>query len=295
MPDDRSNGWGGPIWDTHIHLDRNNRGVAAAQDFANAGGTHLCLVHKPGFGVRLPESIAEVDEAYDETVRMAEVVRDRVEIDVRVVLGPHPVVWEKQIHTIGIEAASELHLESCQLALDMIGEGKAVALGEVGRPHYPVSEETRMAADEQLAEIMRMAAAEGVPIQLHVEDDGAATNRDLASLCDRSGLPRRRAVHHYAPADVSEAFTHGMSASVSVGKGSVATLIETLGAAAATWTMETDFLDDPTRPGAVLGPKTVPKRTHALLAALEGESGRTLAEEVLTLVHDVWPSELYGE
>jgi len=29
--------------------------------------------------------------------------------------------------------------------------------------------------------------------------------------------------------------------------------------------METDYLDDKTRPGAVLGPKTVPRRTRELL------------------------------
>ena len=29
--------------------------------------------------------------------------------------------------------------------------------------------------------------------------------------------------------------------------------------------METDYLDDKTRPGAVLGPKTVPRRTLELL------------------------------
>ena len=29
--------------------------------------------------------------------------------------------------------------------------------------------------------------------------------------------------------------------------------------------METDYIDDPRRPGAVLGPKTVPKRTLELL------------------------------
>ena len=29
--------------------------------------------------------------------------------------------------------------------------------------------------------------------------------------------------------------------------------------------METDYLDDITRPGAVLGPKTVPRRTNELI------------------------------
>ena len=282
-----STGWDGPIWDTHMHLDANGRGVAAAQDFANAGGTHLCLVHKPG----MPVDLAAVEADYQATLSMADRVRDQVGLDVRVILGPHPVVWEKQIHTLGMEAAGELHIASCQLALDHIAEGRAMALGEVGRPHYPVSEEIWAEANVQLEEIMRMAAQAGTPIQLHVEDRGATTNTELAAICDRAGLPRDRAVHHYAPADVSAGFTHGLSASVSVGKGSVETLLQTFERSTATWTMETDYLDDPSRPGAVLGPKTVPKRTQALFEALGPDAGGDLMHNV----HRVWPGTLYDE
>jgi len=282
-----SAGWDGPIWDTHMHLDAAGRGVSAAQDFANAGGTHICLVHKPGF----PESIEAVEADYRATLDMAAAVRSQVGLDVRVVLGPHPVVWEKQIHTLGMEVAGELHIASCQLALDLIAEGEAVALGEVGRPHYPVDEAIWAAANAQLEEVMGMAAKADVPIQLHVEENGAQTNAELARMCDRAGLARERAVHHYAPADVSADFTHGISASVSVGKGSVETLLETWSSNAATWTMETDYLDDPSRPGAVLGPKTVPKRTQAMYRALGPEAG----EDLMHNVHRLWPSTLYGE
>ncbi|MEE2748169.1 MAG: TatD family hydrolase [Candidatus Thermoplasmatota archaeon] len=286
--------WTGPIWDTHIHLDQNGRGVAAAQDFANAGGTHICLVHKPGFPSNLPESIGAVKQAYNSTLEMANSVRREVGIDVRVILGPHPVVWEKQVHTLGMEVATQLHLDSVELALEYCAEGEAVALGEVGRPHYPVSDEIWDAANEQLETVMHMASQANVPIQLHVEENGAKTNSELAEICDRSGLPRLRAVHHYAPANVSQSFTHGLSSSVSMGKNSIAEIMDSYRHNSSTWTMETDFLDDPNRPGAVLGPKTVPKRTQSLVTALLEKEDTDDVEELLSHIHHLWPNQLYG-
>ena len=287
--------WNGPIWDTHLHLDLEARGLSAAQDFSNAGGTHICLVHKPSFPSRLPQSIEQVDQAYRKTLDLAAMVRERIEIDVRVILGPHPVVWEKQIHTLGMEMSSQLHLDSVELALNYCAEGKAVALGEVGRPHYQVTEEIWSAANTQLETVMRMASQAGFPIQLHVEDNGAETNAELAEICDRSGLSRKNAVHHYASADVSQSFTHGLSSSVSMGKGSIFDLMNTFDKCASTWTMETDYLDDPNRPGAVLGPKTVPKRTQQLVDDLLKLRGRDEVEDVLMHVHSIWPGQLYGE
>ena len=72
--------WNGPIWDTHLHLDLEARGLSAAQDFSNAGGTHICLVHKPSFASRLPQSIEQVDQAYRKTLDLAAMVRERIEI-----------------------------------------------------------------------------------------------------------------------------------------------------------------------------------------------------------------------
>ena len=52
--------------------------------------------------------------------------------------------------------------------------------------------------------------------------------------------------------------------------------------------METDYIDDPSRPGAVLGPKTVPKTTLALLK--EG----VLDEEQIYIIHVVNPEKTYN-
>jgi TatD-related deoxyribonuclease len=50
--------------------------------------------------------------------------------------------------------------------------------------------------------------------------------------------------------------------------------------------METDYIDDPDRPGAVLGPKTVPRRVRWL-----HEQGH---EEAIRTAHVDTPARVYG-
>ena len=66
--------------------------------------------------------------------------------------------------------------------------------------------------------------------------------------------------------------------------------------------METDYLDDPKRPGAVLGPRTIAKRTNELgklLQMPEDEGGKGWKHEEISKflwkIHHVWPNMLYGE
>ena len=286
--------WTGPVVDQHIHLDRSNRYLSAIEEFVRVGGTGIMLVHKPGFSGTLPVDKEGYRRAYSETILMAEEVRKKFAITVGVVLGPHPVAWERQISELGIDRASELHLESVDLALELIEQGKAHCLGEVGRPHYEVSEEKWTQANENLSHIMAEAAISKVPIQLHVEDAGEQTYSEISQLAIQSGLPLSQTVRHYAPADVSANFTHGLACTVSVGRGSVEGLLSTHANASAPWGMETDFLDDPRRPGAVLGPKTIPKRTDELCAALLVENDQNDVENLLLKIHSEWPSKLYG-
>ena len=287
--------WTGPILDQHMHLDRSNSFLDAVSEFVHAGGTGIMLVHKPGFSSALPTDLDGYRTAYLDTLGMAEEARTACGVEVGVVLGPHPVVWEHQIEPLGLKRATELHLEAVGRALDYIEAGEAVCLGEVGRPHYPVSDETWRAANEMLREVMVMASGAGTSIQMHVEDKGKTTCRELAALCDDAGLARNRAIRHYAPADVGADFTHGLAATVSVGRGSVETLTTTAASSNAPWGMETDFLDDPRRPGAVLGPKTVPKRTQQLCSALlAADWGEDEVSGLMSSIHSDWPKQLYS-
>ena len=287
--------WIGPIFDQHLHLDRNNRFLDAVSDFSKSGGTAIMLVHKPEFSRSLPTDRQGYEKAYSETISMAEEIRRNFDLEVGVALGPHPVTWENQIANLGLKKSTELHLEAVSLALEHIDSGTANCLGEVGRPHYPVAEEIWEEANEMLLEILSMASSAKTSVQLHVEDNDDVTCQELSQLCRSAGLPLDRAIRHYAPPNVSAEFTHGLSATVNVGKGSIATLTETANRAISPWGMETDFLDDKNRPGAVLGPKTVPKRTQELASSLLSSGWKeSKVESLLQNIHSDWPESLYG-
>ena len=225
---------------------------------------------------------------------MASKVRKKIGLDVQVVLGPHPVTWDIQANTMGIEESTELHISAVGLALEMIEDGDAICLGEVGRPHYQVSEERWEKANEMLLEIMRMASSANSPIQLHVEDNGHQTCADMASLCDKAGLPRNRAVRHFASSDLSQRNTSGLPVTVSMGKGSIEGICSSIEQCKSHWGMETDFLDDPKRPGAVLGPRTIPKRTNQLCKALRlMEWDDEKIERYILDIHENWISSTY--
>jgi TatD-related deoxyribonuclease len=277
-----------------MHLDRKNRFFEAVNEFVISGGTAINLVHKPDFS-NLPKTPSDYRKAYQNTLEMATEVRNKFGITVSVILGPHPVAWEHQIHTMGLEKSSSLHLQAVKIALEYISSGHAICLGEVGRPHYPVSDEIWDASNDLLLKIMKLAAEAKTSIQLHVEDNGEKTYSDLAILCDKAKLSRHLAIRHYAPANISEEFTHGLSVTVSVGKDSISKIVETLPMSNSYWGMETDFLDDEKRPGAVLGPKTIPKRTQQLSSLLiKNGYSEGQVSEILNNIHFNWPQILYS-
>ena len=299
--------WNGPITDGHLHLDRKGRCLDAAIDFESSGGTRLILVHKPNFS-KLPEDIDDVSTAYLETISIANEVRTSTNIHVQVILGPHPVVWSHQIESLGEKRATELHIESVDLALRYFESGDCVGIGEIGRPHFPVSSEVWESANRMLEELLTRCSKKNAPVQFHVEDKGSSTFQELSQICSKANYPKSIALRHYAPADVSPSFTSKLPVTVSMGRGSVQKIASTIDVNLLfkgdhpPVLMETDYLDDPKRPGAVLGPRTIAKRTNELGKLLQipkDEGGQGWKQEEISQflwkIHRVWPDLLYGE
>ena len=286
--------WDGPITDNHFHLNRKGLFLEAARDFERFGVTDLVLVHCPDF-ISPPISKEGHREAYADTISMAQAVRKEVGLGVRVVLGPHPAAFAHQLENAiqsedvqGIESAENNYRDSIDVALEFVQEGKAHAIGEVGRPHWPVSERVWNKSNELLLETMHMASQEGITLQLHVEGELQSTYDDLSQMAITSGMDSKKIVRHYAPANIDAEITKGITPSVLIGKGAIEELMEHIGKSSHGFLLETDYMDDPKRPGAVLGPKTVPKRTKQLL-----ELG--IDEEILWKTHQDLPNLLYGE
>ena len=226
---------------------------------------------------------------------MAESVRKDVGLGVRVVLGPHPAAfahqfinWVEEDGNQGREKAMQNYRDSIDEAVKFYHEGKAHAIGEVGRPHWEVSDEIWDLSNELLLDTMELAANDGFALQLHVEGELESTYADMAAMAHKAGLAKNRLVRHYSPPNVKSEITQGLTPSVLIGKGALETLMETAESSSHGFLLETDYMDDLRRPGAVLGPKTVPKRTQQLVTA-------GIDEELMWKAHVDLPNRLYGE
>ena len=267
-----------PILDNHLHLDPvNGRGAEAAEEFADAGGTHLLVLNKPSW--YLVDEIGDV-EVFRETFEITrEVVEEATAVlDGRAwpVLGVHPALISQLVddgYTPG--EARDLMQAGLEVAAEFVADGPALAI-KSGRPHYDVDDDDVWeASNEVMCHAFELSSETGCAVQLHTE--GGDDFEQVAEWAEDRGLPRERVVKHYSGGPVE-----GPIPSVIGNKDA----LEAAASEDGPFMMETDFLDDPDRPGAVLGPKTVPRRVRWLR-----EEGY---EEAMRTAHVDTPARVYG-
>jgi TatD-related deoxyribonuclease len=251
-----------PVVDHHCHLSPSGEGVAAAERFAREGGTHLFLATQ-AYETRGPRRPEDYARQFETTEALGRQIRERVEIGVSLVVAPYPVDLVEQARALGLRAAVDLPVAGLELAGRWVRERRAVALGEVGRPHFPVDAPLAGAANEVLDRALGVARDAGCPAVLHSEELTAEGFAELAARADRLGLPREKLVKHYA----RDVLPPGSESGLAVSYLAARDLLERVGDRDGAWFLETDFLDDPRRPGAVLDLATVPRRARAWLAA----------------------------
>lgn len=256
-----------PIWDNHFHLDPAGGVERSVEEFVKAGGTGMLVVHKPyGESPRFNRSADDHARAFDTTLALADRARKAFpQLNVHVALAPHPAEFTKMLDAgYSIPDADAVYRAGLELAAEHVRAGRAVAMGEVGRPHWqPVPADVWAAANAQMEHAFALCRDLGCAAIIHCETGTPEVFADLARHCDAVGFPRGKAVKHFSPPIVDEMENHGLLPSILVGKDAAETAIRS----STRFLMETDFMDDPRFPGAVLGPKTVPKRTKTLLAS----------------------------
>lgn len=264
-----------PVTDDHIHIDPvNGRGVEAAKDFFRAGGTHMFLVSLPSWTLGVhPSTGADYTRVFDETLRVAELVAT-TGVTVFPVLGVHPAEITRLIERMPLADAVATMQGGIDCAARYVREGRAVAL-KSGRPHYEVSPEILDASNEVLAHALACAADCGCALQVHAETGPCS---DIVELARQAGIPVERVVKHYASPDTP------LHPSLIAKHEGIPDLIKS----GRPFTMESDYMDSNERPGAVIGPKSVPRYTNQLLAA------GTMSEEDCFRIHAQTIQNVYG-
>ena len=264
-----------PVTDDHIHFNpKNGRGLEAAKDFLRAGGTHLFLVSLPSWtlGVEVSKG-SDYRQVFEETLRVAGMIRG-IGLTVFPVLGVHPAEINRLAERMPLSEAAELMKAGLDAAATYVREGDAAAL-KSGRPHYEVSPEILAASNDILSHALHLAADCGCALQIHAES-GPCT--DVVAMAAAAHVPVERVVKHYASPDTP------LHPSLIARHESLPQLIRER----RRFTMESDFMDENSRPGAVTGPKSVPRYTNQLIA-----SG-TMTLDDCFFIHQETVEKVYG-
>jgi len=269
------------LFDNHLHLRREGRFLDAAREFHNAGGTHFILCQYPMIETVLKEK--SYQSCYQETIQMAKEIRDSVGIGVFVVVGPYPVDLLSLQEKFGREIAISIMKKGMDEAAVLCNEHKCIAIGEIGRPHFTVTQQILQDSNDILTYGMQKAKDVGVPVVLHTENTTPMQCKELVEMGNNVGLKSEKIVKHFAPPLISKDENFGLMPSVLAKKRNI---IEGL-RKGTRFFMETDYIDDLRRPGAVLAPKTVPKLTKKLIEE------NIMSEQQAYMIHVENPQNVY--
>ena len=241
-----------PITDDHIHIDPvNGRGLDAAKDFMRAGGTHMFLVSKPSWSLSVhPKCGDDYQAVFDETLRVADLVAG-TGLVVYTVLGVHPAEISRLTERMSLAQAVTVMKSGLDCAARYVHEGKAVAL-KSGRPHYEVEPDILAASNDVLSHSLNLAAECNCALQIHAESGPCD---DVVKMAQAANVPIDRVVKHYGSPDTP------LHPSLIAKHEAISKLAHEK----RPFTMESDYMDENSRPGAVIGPKSVPRYTNMLL------------------------------
>jgi len=162
--------------------------------------------------------------SYMKTVDMAREASDATGVVIFVTVGPYPVDYLTLRDRFGRDEAKQIMFRGMEEAQHLCLEGKAIAIGEIGRPHFEVDEHAWDDSNEIMAygmslawddsnEIMAygmsLAREAGVPVVLHTESMREGGFAELAEMADRTGIAREKVIKHFSPPLVAEDENHG--------------------------------------------------------------------------------------
>jgi TatD-related deoxyribonuclease len=272
-----------PVLDNHIHLQPSGKNIEALREFSNAGGTHVVLSQLPYDEIQIKEE-KDFRASYQITLDIAERARKETDVGVFVSVGPYPVLLIDLAEKHGLSKATDIMKAGMDTAGKLVEEGKAIAIGEIGRPHFPVSPEILQASNDIMRYGMEVASEVGCAVVLHTESATPEAMKEIARIADVAGLERGKVVKHYGPPLIMEEENHGLFPSVLASRTAITEALQK----GTRFMMETDYLDDLSRPGAVMSITTVPKRTKSLM------NSKSVSEETILRIHKDNPQKVYG-
>ena len=276
-------GGGLRVGDAHGHVNpvRGMGPEKLAERFRESSGWFMGLVSLLSWSQGgLARRVDDYVKVFRACIRAGEVFR-KAGLRCAVIIGVPPAELVQLVNAgLSVEEAKALVLDAYRAAAGLVEEGLAQGLGEVGRPHFPVRSEVLEACNEVFDEVLAMARDLGCVVHVHVERRGTSTVLDVAQRASRTGA-RRVLLHHAEPWVWRRARSAGLACSIPARRRD---LVEALsGRGPPGFMVESDFLDDPRRPGAVVAPWSIASTFNSLIE----EGGLSVEEASKILIDEV--------
>ena len=267
-----------PVADGHTHTNPV-RGLGAAriaERFREAGGWFMALVALSPwhYGIEFRGFDSYV-ETIDLLLRECKEVEDRG-LRVSCLAGFHPADVDRLIDKYGMKPMSvlDLGLRVVEYEAELCRDGTLDGIGEVGRQHYKTFPTRAIISQLILERAMELARDYGCIVHMHLEQEGETTLGLVDLWASRVGVPDEKkklfVFHHSKPSLAVRASKLGYSATV---PGTPALMTRVLGSVDPVFILESDHIDDPNRPGAVVYPWVMAETLQKLV-----EKGRISPE-----------------
>ena len=272
------------VFDNHVHLQINGENVLAAKRYEKVGGKIINACNLPG---KFYPSLEYFKQRYEEIIGISEKIKKETTLYVLVTIGPYPVDAIESIKAVGKEKTLQLWIEATELAGKYVDQGKANAIGEIGRPHFKDDDGIWEFFNNLLQRQMEIAKDHNTAVVLHTESATEKTFYEISKIAEKAGMKKFKVVKHYSPPFVLENENYGIFPSIIASRENIRDAIKK----GENFFMETDFLDDQSRKGAVMDIETVPKR-YRMLSQEFPEKFEKYVENTLLNISKIYDFEI---
>ncbi|MCS7139805.1 MAG: TatD family hydrolase [Candidatus Nezhaarchaeota archaeon] len=241
------------VTDNHAHANplRGLGFLEVGRRFREEGGIAIVFAPLPSWHYSITISSPEgFKRVYEVVLRGVEEALDYLKA--LAVLGVHPAEIVSLTEVFGAEKAQEIAKKAMDMAGEYVSNGLAIGLGEVGRPHYKAPEVAVRVCNEVLEYSLELAKDLSCPVHLHLErgDEGL---KDVMKKVQSVGInPSLVVIHHAEPKIIGRC--GGLTPSIPRrGRN----LEKAFMRKKLNFVVESDFIDDPKRPGVVAYPWTI--------------------------------------
>jgi len=174
-------------------------------------------------------------------------------LEIACFVGLHPADIDKLVNVKKLKLEEVLNFldKVIDHVVKLFKEGEVNGIAEIGRQHYKTEPQFLVLANLILDKVLELVKDYNMITHLHLEQAGYITILDIIKRVSRLGVPREKILIHHARPGTLE---HAISSDLIASTPGIEPVLRIAMNFEPKYLIESDFIDDPKRPGIVVEP-----------------------------------------